>query len=82
MPSFTLSVELIQRFMSTGDNEEGSSPDKGGNVMPTGRVVGILQRNWRDYVCAFAQNTEVRPTDTPIQLIYWHKTQYKYKDSI
>jgi len=25
-------------------------------VMPTGRVVGVLQRNWRDYVASFAEN--------------------------
>ena len=24
--------------------------------MPTGRVVGVLQRNWRDYVASFAEN--------------------------
>ena len=26
------------------------------DVMPTGRVVGILQRNWRDYVASFDEN--------------------------
>lgn len=26
------------------------------DVMPTGRVVGVLQRNWRDYVASFAEN--------------------------
>lgn len=25
-------------------------------VMPNGRVVGVLQRNWRDYVASFAEN--------------------------
>ena len=24
--------------------------------MPTGRVVGVVQRNWRDYVASFAEN--------------------------
>lgn len=27
-----------------------------GNVMPTGRVVGISQRNWREYVASFASD--------------------------
>ena len=26
------------------------------DVMPTGRVIGILQRNWRDYVASFDEN--------------------------
>ena len=26
------------------------------DVMPTGRVVGVVQRNWRDYVASFAEN--------------------------
>nr|XP_002736854.1 PREDICTED: DIS3-like exonuclease 1-like [Saccoglossus kowalevskii] len=28
------------------------------NVMPTGRVIGILQRNWRDYVASFSADKE------------------------
>ena len=24
--------------------------------MPTGRVVGVVQRNWRDYVASFTEN--------------------------
>lgn len=34
-----------------GDEEDGATDE---NVMPTGRVVGILQRNWREYVASFA----------------------------
>ena len=26
-----------------------------GHVMPTGRVIGVLERRWRDYVASFAQ---------------------------
>jgi DIS3-like exonuclease 1 len=26
------------------------------DVMPTGHVVGVLQRNWRDYVATFAES--------------------------
>lgn len=36
-----------------GDEEDGATDE---NVMPTGRVVGILQRNWREYVASFASN--------------------------
>lgn len=36
-----------------GDEEDGASDE---NVMPTGRVVGILQRNWREYVASFASD--------------------------
>lgn len=36
-----------------GDEEEGALDE---NVMPTGRVVGILQRNWREYVASFASD--------------------------
>ncbi|XP_077988799.1 DIS3-like exonuclease 1 [Glandiceps talaboti] len=37
----------------TGDSEIS-------NVMPTGRVVGIIQRNWRDYVASFSPDEENR----------------------
>lgn len=40
------------------ESEEDGTSD--GNVMPTGRVVGILQRNWREYVASFASD-EVLP---------------------
>ena len=33
-----------------------SSGEEHTDVMPTGRVVGVLQRNWRDYVASFAEN--------------------------
>ncbi|KAJ7389198.1 DIS3 mitotic control [Desmophyllum pertusum] len=32
------------------------SGEEQSDVMPTGRVVGVLQRNWRDYVACFAEN--------------------------
>ena len=40
-----------------GDNNEESTSEA--NAMPTGHVVGVLQKNWRDYVCSFAED-EVR----------------------
>ncbi|XP_064607624.1 DIS3-like exonuclease 1 isoform X2 [Liolophura sinensis] len=58
-------VELLPRPQWKGkslaikENEEGTSPEEEedmGDVMPTGRVVGILQRNWRDYVVSFSQD--------------------------
>lgn len=33
------------------DNEREIS-----DVMPTGHVVGVLQRNWRDYVATFSES--------------------------
>ena len=39
----------------SADKKTSSSTD----VMPTGRVVGVLQRNWREYVACFSQ-AEVR----------------------
>lgn len=35
---------------------EGLFQEEQSEVMPTGRVVGVLQRNWRDYVASFAEN--------------------------
>ena len=36
---------------NTGDLDEDMS-----EVLPTARVVGVLQRNWRDYVACFAED--------------------------
>lgn len=33
-----------------------SSGEEHTDVTPTGRVVGVSQRNWRDYVASFAEN--------------------------
>jgi hypothetical protein len=35
---------------------EGLFEEEQSEVMPTGRVVGVLQRNWRDYVASFSEN--------------------------
>ncbi|XP_023335142.1 DIS3-like exonuclease 1 [Eurytemora carolleeae] len=32
------------------EKDEGRSWSKGADVMPTGRVLGILERNWREYI--------------------------------
>ncbi|KAM7015861.1 DIS3-like exonuclease 1 [Tautogolabrus adspersus] len=39
--------------LSEGQGEEKSGEENESKPMPTGRVVGILQRNWRDYVVTF-----------------------------
>lgn len=40
---------------SKSSKDEEESEDNG-DIMPTGYVVGITQRNWREYVAAFAQD--------------------------
>nr|XP_030731069.1 DIS3-like exonuclease 1 isoform X5 [Globicephala melas] len=44
------------RTTALGEND-GESPSE---PMPTGRVVGILQKNWRDYVVTFPSKEEVQ----------------------
>lgn len=54
-------VELLPKSEWRGRNtalteaqeEDRSGEDADTQAMPTGRVVGILQRNWRDYVVTF-----------------------------
>ncbi|XP_023188366.1 DIS3-like exonuclease 1 isoform X1 [Xiphophorus maculatus] len=56
-----VAVELLPRVewrgkvtaLSEGLADERSGDDDEIKPMPTGRVVGILQRNWRDYVVTF-----------------------------
>ncbi|XP_071112514.1 DIS3-like exonuclease 1 [Haliotis cracherodii] len=43
---------------TTGDGETTS--DDMSSVMPTGRIVGVLQRNWRDYVASFSADEEAQ----------------------
>ncbi|KAM9585745.1 DIS3-like exonuclease 1 isoform 1-T1 [Trichechus inunguis] len=42
------------------DNEDKASGESSSEPMPTGRVVGILQKNWRDYVVTFPAKEEVQ----------------------
>lgn len=54
-------VELLPRnewrgratALTEAQGEERGTEDQSSQAMPTGRVVGILQRNWRDYVVTF-----------------------------
>ncbi|CAH3019970.1 unnamed protein product [Porites evermanni] len=63
-------VELLHksqwkgRSISLKSRNEGEQLSVGeqSDVMPTGRVIGILQRNWRDYVASFDENEELQGT--------------------
>uniref|UniRef100_H2MVY5 DIS3-like exonuclease 1 n=1 Tax=Oryzias latipes TaxID=8090 RepID=H2MVY5_ORYLA len=54
-------VELLPRsewrgratLLTEGQGDDRSPDDGQEKPMPTGRVVGVLQRNWRDYVVTF-----------------------------
>ncbi|PFX22556.1 DIS3-like exonuclease 1 [Stylophora pistillata] len=50
------------RSLAIRSKDEGAdeSRDDQSDVMPTGRVVGVVQRNWRDYVASFAENEETQ----------------------
>ncbi|PIK57161.1 putative DIS3-like exonuclease 1 [Apostichopus japonicus] len=42
----------------SGSEEDGDS-NKSSSQMPSGRVVGIVQRGWRDYVASFPEDQEM-----------------------
>ncbi|XP_005393761.2 PREDICTED: DIS3-like exonuclease 1 [Chinchilla lanigera] len=42
------------------DSEDKASGEAPSDPMPTGRVVGILQKNWRDYVVTFPSKEEIQ----------------------
>ena len=46
-------INICYTGLSLADELSGEEQS---DVMPTGRVVGVLQRNWRDYVACFAEN--------------------------
>ncbi|XP_051561526.1 DIS3-like exonuclease 1 isoform X2 [Myxocyprinus asiaticus] len=61
-------IELLPRnewkgrtmALTEGQGEERSQEDTQSQPMPTGRVVGVLQRNWREYVVSFPPLEEVQ----------------------
>ncbi|KAG1943069.1 DIS3-like exonuclease 1 [Pimephales promelas] len=61
-------IELLPRnewkgrtmALTEGQGEERAQEDTQSQPLPTGRVVGILQRNWRDYVVTFPPLEEVQ----------------------
>uniref|UniRef100_W5N8W8 DIS3-like exonuclease 1 n=1 Tax=Lepisosteus oculatus TaxID=7918 RepID=W5N8W8_LEPOC len=63
-----VAVELLSRAewrgrtmaLSDGEGEDRQGEEPQGQPMPTGRVVGILQRNWRDYVVTFPPREEIQ----------------------
>ncbi|XP_037390155.1 DIS3-like exonuclease 1 isoform X1 [Pygocentrus nattereri] len=46
--------------LTEGQGEERAGEDTQSQPMPTGRVVGIVQRNWRDYVVTFPPREELK----------------------
>ncbi|XP_038076853.1 DIS3-like exonuclease 1 isoform X2 [Patiria miniata] len=50
-------IGKINSLSSTGDPAEVSDVDQS-NAKPTGRIVGVLQRHWRDYVASFPEEQE------------------------
>nr|XP_023414124.1 DIS3-like exonuclease 1 isoform X3 [Loxodonta africana] len=46
--------------LGESDIEDKASGESPSEPMPTGRVVGILQKNWRDYVVTFPSKEEVQ----------------------
>lgn len=61
-------IKESQEGQGEGDEEEGASDE---NVMPTGRVVGILQRNWREYVASFASDEQISEKGGKVLVIPW-----------
>ncbi|XP_069480367.1 DIS3-like exonuclease 1 isoform X2 [Ambystoma mexicanum] len=63
-----VAVELLPRcewkgrLSALGENEpdERTAGDSQSESMPTGRVVGIIQKNWRDYVVTFPSKEETQ----------------------
>ncbi|XP_071139750.1 DIS3-like exonuclease 1 [Mytilus edulis] len=53
----------------TSKDEEESEDN--GDIMPTGYVVGITQRNWREYVAAFAQDEKTGQKGGKVLVIPW-----------
>ena len=51
-------IQTVHRNDSSDGFSLGKDESRGdqSDVMPTGRVVGVVQRNWRDYVASFAEN--------------------------
>lgn len=46
--------------LGENDGDDKASGESPSEPMPTGRVVGILQKNWRDYVVTFPSKEEVQ----------------------
>ncbi|XP_072818303.1 DIS3-like exonuclease 1 isoform X1 [Vicugna pacos] len=46
--------------LGESDSDDKASGEAPSEPMPTGRVVGILQKNWRDYVVTFPSREEVQ----------------------
>ncbi|XP_071610242.1 DIS3-like exonuclease 1 isoform X2 [Heliangelus exortis] len=51
------------------ETEDKAPADTTGDPMPTGKVVGIIQKNWRDYVVTFPSKEEILPQGRNAQKI-------------
>ncbi|POI25893.1 hypothetical protein CIB84_010357, partial [Bambusicola thoracicus] len=51
------------------ETEDKAPADTTGDPMPTGKVVGIIQKNWRDYVVTFPSREECQPQGRNAQKI-------------
>ena len=53
------SAKRTESFSDKGNEGKEGETSNGNAVMPTGKVLAVLQRNWRDYVASFAHRDEV-----------------------
>ncbi|XP_062570855.1 DIS3-like exonuclease 1 [Saccostrea cucullata] len=60
---------VIKESQEVEEGEDDSASDC--NVMPTGRVVGIQQRNWREYVASFSPDEKVSEKGGKVLVIPW-----------
>ncbi|XP_004711991.1 DIS3-like exonuclease 1 isoform X1 [Echinops telfairi] len=80
-----VAVELLPRdewkgrtaALCENDNEDKASGESPSEPMPTGKVVGILQKNWRDYVVTFPSKEEVQSQGKNAQKILVTPWDYK-----
>ncbi|EDO26190.1 predicted protein, partial [Nematostella vectensis] len=52
----SLSTAIAVADSNTGESTDAEDSGNSSDVMMTGHVVGVLQRNWRDYVVSFAED--------------------------
>ncbi|XP_071489125.1 DIS3-like exonuclease 1 [Diadema antillarum] len=68
-------VELLPREQWTGRivalKSGDESQEEKGDVYPCGRVIGILERNWRDYVATFPEQNGVSNRGGKVLVIPW-----------
>lgn len=65
--------DTSEHLAETKSSEEGSNSDveDAGDIMPTGYVVGIISRNWREYVATFAEDEKTSQKGGKVLVIPW-----------